>query len=93
MTGMFAISKAGHDKGQMYIIMKEEEDFVYLVDGKSKKTENPKKKRKKHIQIVKTGTDKALLEKIKNGQKIYDEEIKFAIKLRTKKQEVVHVKG
>lgn len=90
---MFAISRAGHDKDQMYIIMKEEGDFVYLADGKIRKTENPKKKRKKHIQIVKTDTDKVLLEKIKSGQKIYDEEIKFAIKARTNKQEVAHVKG
>lgn len=85
MTGMFAISKAGHDKGQMYIIVKEEGDFAYLADGKIRKIENPKKKRKKHLQIVKTGTDKVLMEKIKSGQMIYNEEIKRAVKIRTAK--------
>lgn len=35
MTGMFAISKAGHDKGQMYVIIREEGEFAYLVDGRT----------------------------------------------------------
>ena len=43
MIGMFAISKAGHDKNRMYLIMKEEGDFVYLADGKIRKTKNCQK--------------------------------------------------
>ena len=82
MIGMFAISKAGHDKNRMYLIMKEEGDFVYLADGKIRKTENPKKKKKKHLQLVKTGIDEKLSEKLKNGQTVYNEEIKLAIKIR-----------
>ncbi len=92
MTGMFAISKAGHDKEQMYVIIKEEGDFFYLADGKSKGIEKPKKKRKKHIQIVKTGTSEVLAEKLKNGQTVYNEEIRFAIKSRIDK-EITHVKS
>lgn len=85
MTGMFAISRAGRDKGQMYLIMKEDGDFAYLADGKTRKLENPKKKRKKHLQLVKTGLDEALLEKIKNQTIIYNEEIKYAVKARMNK--------
>lgn len=44
MVGMFATSKAGHDKGQMYIIIKEEGNFVYLADGRTRTLEKPKKK-------------------------------------------------
>ncbi|MBD5546753.1 MAG: hypothetical protein HDQ97_05080 [Lachnospiraceae bacterium] len=84
MTGMFAISKAGHDKGQMYIIIREDRDFAYLVDGDIRKLDHPKKKRKKHLQLVKTGLDEVLLEKIKNQNIIYNEEIKYAIKVRMK---------
>lgn len=83
MTGMFAVSRAGHDKGQMYVVIREDDDFAYLADGKIRKLENPKKKKKKHLQIVKTDTDKVLQEKIVNGQIIYNEEIKRAVKLRT----------
>ena len=46
-TGMLARSKAGHDKGQIYIIKDMDENDVYLVNG-----ENPKKKKRKHVQII-----------------------------------------
>lgn len=80
MTGMFAISLAGHDKGRLYLIIREEGDFAYLADGKSRGPQNPKKKRKKHLQIIKT-KDEVLAEKLKSGKTIYNEEIKFAIKI------------
>ena len=84
MVGMFAVSKAGHDKGQMYIIIKEEGDFVYLADGRLKTIESPKKKRKKHLHPVKKGMDEALAERLKSGNTVYNEEIKYAIKIRTR---------
>lgn len=84
MTGMFAISKAGHDKGRMYLVLKEDDDYVYLADGKIRTIDNPKKKKRKHVQPVKAGMDEALAAKIQNAQTIYNEEIKFAIKIRTK---------
>ena len=84
MIGMFAVSKAGHDKGQMYVIVKEEGDFVYLADGRLKTLEAPKKKRKKHLQPVKKGMDAVLAEKLQNGKTVYNEEIKYAIKIRTR---------
>ena len=41
--------------------------------------ENPKKKNKKHIQIIKKEADDMLREKLINGQHIYNEEIRKAI--------------
>ena len=84
MVGMFAVSKAGHDKGQMYIVVKEEGDFVYLADGRLKTIEAPKKKRKKHLQPIKKGMDAALADKLKGEMPVYNEEIKYAIKIRTR---------
>ena len=66
MLGMFAVSKAGHDQGQMYVILKEEGDSVLLADGRLKPIESPKKKKKKHIQLVKTGLNEDLVIKISN---------------------------
>lgn len=51
-VGMLARSKAGHDKGHVYIIMKEEDAYVYLVDGSIRTIDRPKKKKKKHVQII-----------------------------------------
>lgn len=51
--GMLAWSRAGHDKDKLYVIVKTEDEYVYLSDGRLKPVENPKKKKIKHIQIIK----------------------------------------
>ena len=50
--GMLAKSKAGHDNGKTYVIYGVDDTYVYLVDGKHRTIENPKKKKRKHIQII-----------------------------------------
>ena len=50
--GMLAKSKAGHDKGHAYVICDVDETYVYLVDGKCRTLEHPKKKKIKHVQII-----------------------------------------
>ena len=79
MVGMFATSRAGHDRDTVYIIVREEKEYVYVSDGRLKTLENPKKKKKKHIQIIKKEADDILKEKLINGQHIYNEEIRKAI--------------
>lgn len=52
MTGDFARSKAGHDKDKIYVIIEEDNEYVYLADGEHKKVDHPKKKKKKHVQLI-----------------------------------------
>ena len=80
MIGKFATSKAGHDKTKLYIIMNEDTEYVYLVDGDLKPLNKPKKKRKKHIQII-NRVDETIQNKLDTKQIIYNEDIKRAIKL------------
>ncbi len=80
MVGKFATSKAGHDKTKLYIIMNEDTEYVYLVDGDLKPLDKPKKKRKKHIQII-NRVDETIQNKLDTKQIIYNEDIKRAIKL------------
>lgn len=79
MIGMFAISRAGHDKDTIYIIVDESSEYVYVADGKYKTLDNPKKKNKKHIQIIKKTSDDNLRERLSMKQPIYNEEIRKAI--------------
>ena len=79
MVGKFAKSKAGHDKNQIYVILKEDTEYVYLVDGKLKTIDKPKKKRKKHIQII-LKEDENVSTKLKQREMLTNEEIKVAIK-------------
>ncbi|MDE7435305.1 MAG: KOW domain-containing RNA-binding protein [Lachnospiraceae bacterium] len=48
-----AKSLAGHDRNHYYAVIREEEENVYLANGTTKPCEHPKKKRRKHIQIIK----------------------------------------
>lgn len=84
MIGMFAVSRAGHDSKTIYVIIEEDDEYVYLADGRRRTVDKPKKKNKKHIQVVK----KVQMEKPKEGFK--DLEIKRAIKMY---QEEANVKS
>ena len=81
--GLFAISKAGHDKGSIYVVVREEENYFFVADGKNKLLENPKKKNKKHIQIINKKAIEAIADEIRGNTKVLteNEQIKRAIKL------------
>ena len=51
-TGMLARAKAGHDTGRVYVITGVDEGNEYLTDGKMRPSDRPKKKKKKHVQII-----------------------------------------
>lgn len=78
--GGIVIAKAGHDKGEYYVILKAEGEYVYLADGIYKTLDKPKKKNIKHVQFTHY-TDENLMKKVANNEKIIDEEIKRAIKI------------
>lgn len=77
--GEFAKSKAGHDKEEIFIIVNKEEEYVYLVDGKSRILDKPKKKKIKHIQVI-NQIDEELQRKLETNLILRDEDIKRAIK-------------
>lgn len=82
MNIKLAVSRSGHDKDNLYVIIKEEANVVYLADGKLKPIEKPKKKNRKHIQIIKN-LPKEITE-VFTQQDFRNEEIKRAIKLYQK---------
>ena len=84
MIGMLCRALAGHDKNEIYIIIEESDEYVYLSDGLLKPTDKVKKKNKKHIQIIKKGVDASLQKRIAEKTEYSNEEIKRAIKLYKK---------
>ena len=74
--GMLAKSKVGHDVGHVYVILDVDAAYVYLVDGSIRTIERPKKKKKKHVQIINekhelTGIDDVGVKRI---LKLFDKE-------------------
>ena len=52
-TGDIAVSRAGHDAGRVYLVVKiVGDDFCLAVDGRLKKLAGPKLKRFKHLDKV-----------------------------------------
>lgn len=56
-TGMLARSQAGHDTGKVYVIIEVDDTYVYLADGRIRTMDSLKKKKKKHVQLMKRQYD------------------------------------
>jgi len=48
--GQVVFSKSGRDKGKTFIVINVHEEYLYLVDGKLRTLDRPKKKKAKHVQ-------------------------------------------
>ena len=79
-VGSLVKSKAGHDKDQIYVIIKADDEYIYLSDGIYKTLDKLKKKKRKHIQRI-NYIDEQINKKIKNHEPMINEEIKRTIKL------------
>ena len=53
MTLLMGRSLAGHDKGQVYVILREEGQNYILANGTNRSVLSPKRKNQKHIQLIK----------------------------------------
>ena len=52
--GSLVYSRAGRDKGTLFLVIATENDFVYLTDGDTRRVSKPKKKKLKHINKTNT---------------------------------------
>ena len=49
-VGDLVVSRAGRDKGRPFVVLRAEEEFVYLVDGDLRRLDKPKKKKRMHVK-------------------------------------------
>jgi ribosomal protein L14E/L6E/L27E len=79
-VGRLARSLAGRDQGKIFMILDIiDEQYVYITDGSLRLKDKPKKKKLKHLKLlpeVLTG----IAGKLKEGTKVFDAEIRSAIK-------------
>lgn len=49
-------SIAGRDAGSLFFVLATEGDFLLLADGRRRRVESPKRKRRKHVELVQEGS-------------------------------------
>jgi hypothetical protein len=77
-VGEIVRSLNGHDEGRLYYVLRTEGEFFYLVDGKHRKVEAPKKKRRKHVSLEGIWTH-PVTDRMQSGEPVLDSEIRRAL--------------
>ena len=77
-AGSLVYSIAGRDKGGVFVVVGLQDIYCFLADGKSRKAENPKKKKRKHLEASGYVAE-ALRDKILLNERPTNSEIRKAI--------------
>ena len=68
-------SAAGRDKGKLFVVLGVEGEFLLLADGKCRKVESPKRKKRRHVLFV-ASEQTRLSDKIKSEEKVTNSELR-----------------
>lgn len=68
-------SAAGRDKGKLFFVLDTDGEFLLLADGKGRKVEKPKRKKRRHTEFMER-FDCRTADKIKSGEKVTNSELR-----------------
>ena len=71
-------SGAGRDKGKLFVVLAVEGEYLLLADGKTRKLESPKRKKRRHVRFV-SDRETRVSEKIRGSGKITNSELRRAL--------------
>ncbi|HHV61717.1 MAG TPA: RNA-binding protein [Firmicutes bacterium] len=78
--GQLVISRAGRDRGRLYLVARIiDERYVEVVDGKTRRQGNPKRKNIYHLTLL-SKVARDIESKLLAGQEISDEEVREALR-------------
>ena len=69
---------AGREAGKLFYVLAAEGEYLFLADGKSRKVEAPKRKKRKHVRFIADTGDRIAV-KIKEDEKITNSELRKSI--------------
>ena len=75
-------SIAGRDAGSLFFVLATEGDFLLLADGKRRRVETPKRKRRKHVSLQGPCDERTRL-KLQSESRLTNSEIRKALALWT----------
>ena len=69
------VSTAGRDAGSLFYVIDADEQFLFLVNGKDRTLEKPKRKKRKHASKV-LRSETRVAEKLRQGDKVLNSELR-----------------
>ena len=66
---------AGRDAEQLFYVIQAEQEYLYLVNGKDRTLEKPKRKKRKHARLV-LRSETRVAEKLRAGDKVLNSELR-----------------
>ena len=66
---------AGREQGKYFFVLETDGEYLLLADGKSRRLEKPKRKKRRHVQAA-FQTESRIAEKIRNGEKVLNSELR-----------------
>lgn len=77
--GSVVLSKAGHDKNGLFVVIKVcDNDYVLIADGKTRKLDKPKRKKIKHLKPIGVELEEIAI-KLSANAEVYDKHIRAAL--------------
>ncbi len=76
--GDLVYSTAGHDKGQLFCILKVEDDLVLLANGRQRRLDAPKRKNIRHVRSA-GKFDHSVIRRITEGSPVGNTELRNAL--------------
>ena len=69
------VSTAGRDRGEWFYVIDEDPTYLFLVNGKDRTIEKPKRKKRKHVQRV-LRSETRVAGKLLSGDKVLNSELR-----------------
>ena len=69
------VSTAGRDAGTWFYVVNEEQNFLFLANGKDRTLDKPKRKKRKHVQKV-LRSETRVAGKLRSGDKVLNGELR-----------------
>ena len=74
------ISLAGRDRDEVMLVVREEENFLWLANGKLRRAEAPKRKKRKHTAFI-AHCDACTREKLLTAGRLTNSDIRKALSI------------
>ena len=86
------VSTAGRDAGSLFYVLEADETYLLLADGKGRRIEKPKRKKRKHTSKV-LRSETRVAEKLRSGDKVLNSELRRDLAYLSREMQSINLGG